>query len=112
MIVWTRASLHLFAVGTLCSSSHQVMTSSPLFPWYLLNFAYVPSLALVCIQAIILMIVCHMFPSRVSDRFISTIGTIGTTGGDGGSGTTGFGTFLFHITSSSVLVAFSDWNLL
>src|SRR6266498_2958984 len=93
MIVWIRASLQLFAMATLSTSSHQAMTSSPLLPWYSLNLAYVPSLALMCIQAIVLMIVCCTFPSGVSGRFIDTTGTIDAIGG--GSGTTNFGTFLF-----------------
>jgi len=81
------------------------MTSSPLLPWYSLSFANVPSLALVCIQAIVLMMVCHVFPSGVSGRFIGTAGTIG------GGGTTNFGTlgtFLFRTIGSDVLVDFSD----
>jgi len=64
-----------------------------------------PSLALVCIQAIVLMMVCHPFPSEVGSRFIDATGTMGTI--DAGS-TTIFGTFLFRTTSSDILVAFSD----
>src|SRR6266540_2886657 len=109
MMIWIRASLQLFAAATLSTSSHQVMISSPLLPWYSLNLMYVPSLALVCIQAIVLMTVCYAFPSGVSGQFIGTIGT------GGGSGTTNFGTlgtFLFRTTGSGVLVAFGDWDLL
>ena len=84
------------------------MTSSPLLPWYSLNLAYVPSLALVCIQAIVLMMVCCVFPSGVGGRFIGTIGNIG---GGGSSGTTSFSTFLFHTTGNGVLVAFGDCDL-
>jgi len=65
-----------------------------------------PSLALVCIQAIVLMTVCRPFPSSISGQFISTTGTISIIG-DGGD-TTNFGTFLFCTTSSGVLVAFGD----
>src|SRR6266498_2159619 len=111
MIVWIRASLQLFAVTTLSTSSHQAITSSPLLPWYSLNFASVPSLALVCIQAIVLMMVCCAFPSGVSGRFIGTTDTMGAIGG-GGSGTTSFGTFLFRTTGNGVLVAFGDCDLL
>src|SRR6266498_379240 len=104
-----RPSLQLFAVATLSTSSHQAMTSSPLLPWYSLNFASVPSLAFVCIQAIILMMVCCVFPSGVGGRFIGTTGTIG---GGSGNGTTSFGTFLFRTVGSGVLVAFGDYDLL
>src|SRR6266542_6191399 len=106
MIVWIHTSLQLFADATLSTSSHQAMTSSPLLPWYSLNFAYVSSLALVCIQAIVLMMVCCAFPSGISSRFIGTTGTMGAIGGGSGNGTTGFGTFLFHTVGNSVLVAF------
>src|SRR6266542_4015310 len=109
MIVWIRASLQLFAEATLSTSSHQAMTSSPLLPWYSLNLAYVPSLALIYIQAIILMMVCYAFPSRVSGRFIGTTGTMGV---GSGNSTTSFDTFLFRITGNDVLVAFSDCDLL
>ena len=109
MIVWIRASLQLFAEDTLSTSSHQTMTTSPLLPWYSLNFMYVPSLALVCIQAIVLMTVCCAFPSGIGSRFIGTTGTIG---GGSGSGTTNFGTFLFRTVGISVLVAFGDCDLL
>src|SRR6266542_6579893 len=109
MIVWIRASLQLLAETTLSTSSHQTMTFSPLLPWYSLNFAYVPSLALVCIQAIVLMMVCYAFPSGISDRFI---GITGTMGGGSGNGTTNFGTFLFRTTGNSILVAFGDCDLL
>src|SRR6266540_3814251 len=112
MIVWIRASLQLFAVATLSTSSHQAMTSSPLLLWYSLNFANVPSLALVCIQAIVLMIVCWAFLSRVGGRFIGTTGTISAIGSGGGNGTTNFGTFLFLSIGSGVLVAFGDCDLL
>src|SRR6266542_2111739 len=111
-MVWTRASLQLFAAATLSTSSHQAIISSPLLPWYSLNFAYVPSLALVCIQAIILMMVCCAFPSGVGGRFIGTTGTIGAIGGGSGNGTTGFGTFLFLTVGSGVLIAFEDCDLL
>jgi len=87
------------------------MTSSPLLPWYSLNFAYVPSLALACIQAIVLMMVCHSSPSRIDGQFISTTGTKDVIGSGGSGVTTSFstlGTFLFHTIGSSVLVAFSD----
>src|SRR6266542_14143 len=94
-MVWTRASLQLFTEATLSTSSHQAMTSSSLLPWYSLNFAYVPSLALVCIQAIVLMMVCYAFPSGVGSRFISTTGTMDTIGDGNGNGTTSFGTFFF-----------------
>src|SRR6266540_5635700 len=107
-----RASLQLFAMATLSTSSHQAITSSPLLPWYSLNFANVPSLVLVCIQAIVLMIVCCAFPSGVSDRFIGTTDTMGVIGDGGGNGTTSFGTFLFCITGNGVLVAFGDCDLL
>src|SRR6266540_7334205 len=109
MIVWIRASLQLFAEATLSTSSHQAMTSSPLLPWYSLNLAYVPSLALMCIQAIVLMMVCCAFPSGIGGRFI---GTTGTMGGGSGNGTTGFGTFLFRTTGNSILIAFGDCDLL
>src|SRR6266498_2128854 len=112
MIVWIRASLQLFAEDTLSTSSHQTMTTSPLLPWYSLNFAYVPSLALVCIQAIVLMMVCCAFPSGVDGRFIGTTGTMGAIGGGNGNSTTNFGTFLFRTTGNSVLVAFDDCDLL
>src|SRR6266540_870721 len=112
MIVWIRASLQLFAMATLSTSSHQAMIFSPLLPWYSLSFAYVPSLALVCIQAIVLMMICYAFPSGVGGRFINTTGTMGTIGGGSGNGTTNFGTFLFCTTSNSVLVAFGDCDLL
>src|SRR6266508_483313 len=112
MIVWTRASLQLFAEATLSTSSHQAMTSSPLLPWYSLNFAYVPSLVLVCIQAIVLMMVCCAFPSGVGGRFIGTTGTMGAIGGGGSNGTTNFGTFLFRTVGNGVLVAFGDCDLL
>src|SRR6266536_3579379 len=102
MIVWIRASLQLFAEATLSTSSHQAMTSSPLFPWYSLNFAYVPSLALMCIQAIVLMMVCCAFPSGVGGRFIGTTGTMGAIGGGSGNNTTSFGTFLFRTVGSGV----------
>src|SRR6266511_4028192 len=108
MIVWIHTSLQLFAKATLSTSSHQAMTSSPLLPWYSLNFAYVPSLALVCIQAIVLMMVCYAFPSEVGGRFIGTTGTKGAMRDGSGTGTTGFGTFLFRISGISVLVAFGD----
>src|SRR6266542_3185692 len=111
-MVWTRASLQLFAEATLSTSSHQAMTSSPLLPWYSLNFASVPSLVLVCIQAIVLMMVCCAFTSEVGGRFISTTGTMGTIGGGRGNGTTDFGTFLFLTVGSGVLVAFGDCDLL
>ncbi len=74
-----------------------------------------PSLALVYIQAIVLMMVCHVSLSGISGRFIgttSTMDTIGTIGTIGAGDTTVFGTFLFRTTSSSVLVAFGYWNLL
>src|SRR6266545_4938298 len=112
MIVWIRASLQLFAAATLSTSSHQAMTSSPLLPWYSLNLAYVPSLALVCIQAIVLMIVCCAFPSGVSGRFIGTTGTMGTIGGGRGNGITSFGTFLFCTIGNGILAAFGDCDLL
>src|SRR6266540_3939565 len=112
MIVWIRASLQLFAEATLSTSSHQAMTSSPLLPWYSLNLAYVPSLALVCIQAIVSMMVCCAFPSGIGGRFIGTTGTRGTIGGGSGSGTTNLGTFLFRTTGNGVLIAFSDCDLL
>src|SRR6266511_2182366 len=108
MIVWILTSLQLFAVATLFTSSHQAMTSSPLLPWYSLNFAYVPSLALVCIQAIVLMMVCYAFPSGVGGQFIGITGTMGAIGGGGGSDTTSFGTFLLRTVGNSVLVAFGD----
>src|SRR6266542_2761644 len=108
-MVWTRASLQLFAEATLSTSSHQAMTSSSLLPWYSLNLAYVHSLALVCIQAIVLMMVCCAFPSGIGSRFIGTTGTIG---GGSGSGTTNFGTFLFRTTGNSVLIAFGNCDLL
>src|SRR6266498_1286437 len=107
-MVWTRASLQLFAAATLSTSSHQAMTSSPLLPWYSLNLAYAPSLALVCIQAIVLMTVCCAFPSGVGGRFIGTAGIIGIKSG----GTTGFGTFLFRTFGNGVLTAFGDCDLL
>src|SRR6266540_4101606 len=109
MIVWIRASLQLFAAATLSTSSHQAMTSSPLLPWYSLNFACVPSLALACIQAIVLMTVCCTFPSGVGGRFIGTTDTIG---GGGGSDTTRFSTFLLRTIGNGVLVAFGDCDLL
>src|SRR6266542_1357915 len=112
MIVWIRASLQLFATATLSTSSHQAITSSPLLPWYSLNLAYVPSLALVCIQAIILMMVCCAFPSGVGGRFIGTTGTMGVMRGSGGNGATGFDTFLFRTVGNGVLVAFGDCDLL
>src|SRR6266508_1202056 len=96
MIVWIRASLQLFAVATLSTSSHQAMTSSPLLPWYSLNFANVLSLTLVCIQAIVLMMVCCVFPSEIGGQFIGTTGTMGVIGGDGGNDTTSFGTFFLY----------------
>src|SRR6266511_3351767 len=101
MIVWIRASLQLFATATLSTSSHQAVTSSPLLPWYSLNLAYVPSLALVCIQAIVLITVCCAFPSGVSGRFIGATDTMGGSG----NGTTNFGTFLFRTVGNGVLVA-------
>src|SRR6266511_5526299 len=112
MIVWIRASLQLFATATLSTFSHQAVTSSPLLPWYSLNLAYVPSLALVCIQAIVLMTVCCAFPSGVSGRFIGITGTMGAIGGGSGNGTTNFGTFLFLTVGSGVLMAFGDCDLL
>src|SRR6266542_2198500 len=112
MIVWIRASLQLFATATLSTSSHQAMTSSLLLPWYSLSLAYVPSLALVCIQAIVLMTVCCAFPSEVGGRFIVTTGTMGAIGSGGGNGTTNFGTFLFLTVRNDVLIAFSDCDLL
>src|SRR6266540_193467 len=108
-MVWIRASLQLFAEATLSTSSYQTMTSSPLLPWYSLSFAYVSSLTLVCIQAIVLMMVCCAFPSRVSGRFIGTMGAIE---GGSGNGTTSFSTFLFRTTGNSILVAFGDCDLL
>src|SRR6266498_4934367 len=108
MIVWIRASLQLFATATLSTSSHQAMTSSPLLPWYLLSFTKVPSLVLVCIQAIVLMMVCRAFPSKDGGRFIDTTGTMGAIEGSSSGNTTGFGTFLFRTTGSGVLVAFGD----
>src|SRR6266540_2204744 len=102
-MVWTRASLQLFAAAILSTSSHQAMTSSPLLPWYSLNLAYVPSLALVCIQAIVLIMVCCAFPSGVGGRFIGATGTIGAIGGGDGNGPTGFGTFLFRTIGNGVL---------
>src|SRR6266540_6527902 len=111
-MVWIRASLQLFAMATLSTSSHQAITSSPLLPWYSLNFAYVPSLALVCIQAIVLMIVCCTFSSGISGRFISTTDTTGAIGGGSGNGTTSFGTFLFRTTGNGILIAFGDCDLL
>src|SRR6266540_5813103 len=112
MIVWTRASLQLFAIATLSTSSYQAMISSPLLPWYSFNFAYVPSLVLACIQAIVLMIVYRVSPSRDGGRFIGTTGTTGTIGGGGSSSTTGLGTFLFRTTGSGILVAFGNCDLL
>src|SRR6266542_3386301 len=112
MIVWIRASLQLFVVATLSTSSHYAMTSSPLLPWYSLNFANVPFLALVCIQAIVLMIVCCAFPSGVGGRFIGTTGTMGVIGGGRGNGTTNFGTFLFRTVVNVFLLAYVDYNLL
>src|SRR6266511_2372281 len=109
MMVWTRASLQLFAEATLSTFSHQAMTSSSLLPWYSLNFAYVPSLALVCIQTIVLMMVCCAFPSGVGGQFIGTTGPIG---GGSDNGITSFGTFLFRTTGNGVLVAFGDCDLL
>src|SRR6266498_446449 len=106
-MVWIHTSLQLFTIATLSTSSHQAMTSSPLLPWYSLNFASMPFLALVCIQAIVLMMVCYAFPSGVGGRFI------GTTSGSGkGSSTTIFGTFLFRTIGKGVLVAFGDFDLL
>ena len=58
------------------------------------------------------MMVCYAFPSGVSGRFIDTTGTIDAIGGGRGNGTTSFGTFLFRTTGNSVLVAFSDCDLL
>src|SRR6266540_6230121 len=101
-MVWTRASLQLFAAATLSTSSHQAMTSSPLLPWYSLNLACVPSLALACIQAIVLMTVCCVFASGVGGRFIGTTGTMGAIGGSN-CDPTGFGTFLFRTVGNSVL---------
>ena len=89
------------------------MTSSPLLPWYSLSFAYVPSLAFVCIQAIVLMIVCHASPSEVSGRFIGTIGTIGgNSGGSANGSITNFGTFLFRTFGIGVRVTFGNSDLL
>src|SRR6266498_1866579 len=111
-MVWTRASLQLFAEATLSTSSHQAMTSSSLLPWYSLNFAYVSSLALVCIQAVVLMIVCCAFPSGVGGRFIGITGTMGVIGGGSDNDTTSFGTFLFRTTGNGVLIAFGNCDLL
>jgi len=61
------------------------------------------------------MMVCHTFPFEISGRFIGTTGTIGSGSGSGSDSTITFGildTFLFRTTGSSVLVAFSNWNLL
>ncbi len=69
-----------------------------------------PFLMLVCIQAIVLMMIYHASPSEVGSQFI---GATSTTGGNGGgSDTTIFGTFLFHTTGNSVLVAFGNCDLL
>jgi len=65
---------------------------------------------LVCIQAIVLMMVCHASPSGISGRFIDTLGS--GSGGSSGGGTTFFGTFLFQTTGNDVLVAFGDCDLL
>ncbi len=67
-----------------------------------------PSLALVCIHANVLMMICHPSPFRVSGRFISIKGTAGGSGDSTGGGTGGFGTFLFHTIGSGVLIAFGD----
>jgi len=67
---------------------------------------------LACIQAIVLMMICHPSPSGVSGRFMGTTGTISAIGGGGGSSITGFGTFLFWTIGSGVLVAFGDCDLL
>src|SRR6266540_6422897 len=99
-------------MATLSTSSHQTMISSPLLPWYSLNFANVPSLALACIQAIVLMMVCCAFPSGVSGRFIGTTGTMGAIGGGSDNSIISFGTFLFCTTGNDVLAAFGDCDLL
>ena len=51
-----------------------------------------PSLALVCIYASVLMTVCHPSPSGIGGQFI---GTTNTTGGGGSGGGSGGCTFLF-----------------
>ncbi len=58
------------------------------------------------------MMVCCAFPSEVGGRFIGTTDTMGAIGNGSGNGTTSFGTFLFRTTGNSVLVAFSDCDLL
>ena len=58
------------------------------------------------------MMVCYAFPSGVGGRFIGTTSTMGAMGGGSSNGTTSFGTFLFHTTGNSVLVAFGDCDLL
>jgi len=69
-----------------------------------------PFLALVCIQANVLMMVCHSSPSEVDSRFIGTINTISSSSGsDTGSG---FGTFLFRTFDIRVQVTSSDLDLL
>jgi len=51
------------------------------------------------------MMICYPSPSGVSGQFM---GTLSTRGGDGCGCTINFGTFFFHTTGSSVLIAFGD----
>ncbi len=77
-----------------------------------------PSLALVYIHASVLITVCHLSPSGIGGRFIDTTGTTGgdITGsgitGDNRSNITGFSTFLFRTTDSSVRVTSGDLDQL
>ncbi len=67
-----------------------------------------PSLALVCIQAIILMMVCRASPSEIGSQFIGTTGTTSTTGRGTTTSVGTLGTFLFRTTGNGVLVVFGD----
>ncbi len=70
-----------------------------------------PSLALVCIHASVLMMVCHPSPSGISSRFIGTIGTTGDDSSGSGSSSGGI-TFLFLTLGIGIQMTTSDLDLL
>ncbi len=92
--------------------------SSPLLSWYLLNLTQVPSLALVCIYANVLITVCRSSPSGVRGRFIGTTGTTGSGGSNAGGSdssdddTTSCNTFPFRTFDIGVWMTTGDLDQL
>ena len=71
-----------------------------------------PSLALVCIHANVLMTVCHPSLFGISDQFIGITDVTGGSGSNGGSGGGGY-TFLFQfLLSNGILVTIGDLDQL